>query len=72
MDNFDEKWMKWMNSDDIVNRCAPMLTKQKFFFYHSIVPNLSTFFRESQPIRNYQVFTSTLFEMIDKAVGFVM
>ena len=61
-----------MNSDDIVNRCAPMLTKQKFFFYHSIVPNLSTFFRESQPIRNYQVFTSTLFEMIDKAVGFVM
>lgn len=25
-----------------------------------------------KPIRNYQVFTGTLFEMIDKAVGFVM
>ena len=45
--------MKWMNSDDIVNRCAPMLTKQKFFFYHSIVPNLSTFFRESHIDKNY-------------------
>lgn len=25
-----------------------------------------------KPIRNYQVFTGSLFEMIDKAVGFVM
>ena len=25
-----------------------------------------------KPIRNYQVFTGSLFEMIDKAMGFVM
>ena len=46
-----------MNTDDIFHRCAPMLTKQKFFtkilFYHNIFSNLSSSFMESHIDKNY-------------------
>lgn len=58
----------------LTNSALLLFAKDPQRFFRTSEVRCAQFYgtRVEKPIRNYQVFTGTLFEMIDKAVGFVM
>lgn len=65
-----------MLTDDgrLTNSALLLFAKDPQRFFRTSEVRCAQFFgtKVEKPIRNYQVFTGALFEMIDKAVGFVM
>lgn len=58
----------------LTNSALLLFAKDPQRFFRTSEVRCAQFYgtKVEKPIRNYQVFTGTLFEMIDKAVGFVM
>lgn len=58
----------------LTNSALLLFAKDPQRFFHTSEVRCAQFYGTivEKPIRNYQVFTGSLFEMIDKAVGFVM
>lgn len=58
----------------LTNSAILLFAKDPQRFFRTSEVRCAQFYgtKVEKPIRNYQVFTGTLFEMIDKAVGFVM
>ena len=58
----------------LTNSALLLFAKDPQRFFRSSEVRCAQFYgtKVEKPIRNYQVFTGSLFEMIDKAVGFVM
>ena len=58
----------------LTNSALLLFAKDPQSFFRTSEVRCAQFYgsKVEKPIRNYQVYTGTLFEMIDKAVGFVM